>query len=121
MPKQQIKYLFIDGSMNMLISRNHNQPRLISNYLLRDLCTEALKRKTCVVAVSKTTTFPFIYKIAQDVRIHLKGEKKWFFRVPSKELGETPLRLLEGKSIPPENAIAMYRAADKYGVYPIQM
>ncbi|MHA1866582.1 MAG: hypothetical protein ACTSVB_08305 [Candidatus Heimdallarchaeaceae archaeon] len=103
--EKQIKYLFIDGSMNMLISRNHNQPRLISNYLLRDLCTEALKRKTCVVAVSKTTTFPFIYKIAQDVRIHLKGEKKWFFRVPSKELGETPLRLLEGKSIPPENAI----------------
>jgi len=25
------------------------------------------------------------------------------------------------RSIPPENAIAMYRAADKYGVYPIQM
>ncbi|MHA1303664.1 MAG: hypothetical protein ACTSPI_08185, partial [Candidatus Heimdallarchaeaceae archaeon] len=101
-----LKYLFLDGSLNLLISPHYDQPRLVSNYLLRDLCAEAMKKNTCVVAVSKTTTFPFIYRIAKDVEKSFNGEKKWFFRIPNRHLGEQNLKLLANKPhIPPAYAI----------------
>ncbi len=103
--KTHFKYLFIDGSMNLLLSPNYDQPRIMSNYVLRDLCSEALKKDTCIVAVSKTTTFPFIYRLSKDIE-EKEGEKKWFFRVPSKEIDKEQLRLLANKRhIPPRYAV----------------
>ena len=96
------KYLFIDGSMNMLLSPGQNQPRLASNYLLRDINLKALEKDTCVVAVSKTTTFPFIYRIAQDVEKKLGAEKKWFLKIPTKKRDGHILNILEDRPhIPP--------------------
>ncbi len=96
------KYLFIDGSMNMLLSPGQNQPRLASNYLLRDINLKAQEKKTCVVAVSKTTTFPFIYRIAQDIESKLGEEKKWFLRVPTKSRDGHILNILKDRPhIPP--------------------
>lgn len=96
------KYLFIDGSMNMLMSPGQNQPRLASNYLLRDINLKALQKKTCVVAVSKTTTFPFIYRLAQDIEKELGAEKKWFLKIPTKKRDGHILNILKDRPhIPP--------------------
>ena len=98
----KFKYIFLDGSLNMLLSPGQEQPRLASNYLLRDLCKKSLNKETCIVAVSKTTTFPFVYRIAQDLEKELGGEKKWFVRIPSKHRNEPTLKLLENRPhIPP--------------------
>ncbi|MHA1814894.1 MAG: hypothetical protein ACTSX1_02730, partial [Candidatus Heimdallarchaeaceae archaeon] len=43
------KYLFLDGSMNMLLSPGQNLPRLASNYLLKDINEKALAKNTCVI------------------------------------------------------------------------
>ncbi len=76
------KYLFIDGSLNMLLGPKQDQPRLASNYLLRNVCDEAFQKGTCVIAVSKTTTIPYIYRFAKDIQQLFHEEKKWFFRIP---------------------------------------
>jgi hypothetical protein len=100
--KVHFKYVFLDGSMNMLMSPNQLQPRLAANYLLRDLCLKALKKDTCVVAVSKTTTFPFVYRIAQDLEKNLGAEKKWFIRVPNQLRDNHTLNILKDRPhIPP--------------------
>lgn len=96
------KYLFLDGSMNMLMSPKQIQPRLASNYLLRDVCLKALEKETCVVAVSKTTTFPFVYRIAQDLEKSLGSEKKWFVRIPTPPRESYTLNILKDRPhIPP--------------------
>ena len=98
----QFKYLFLDGSMNMLMSPQQIQPRLASNYLLRDVCWKALEKNTCVVAVSKTTTFPFVYRLAQDLEKSLGSEKKWFVRIPNPSRESYILNILKDRPhIPP--------------------
>lgn len=96
------KYLFIDGSMNMLMDPGQKQPRLAPNYLLRDVNLTALQKETCVVAVSKTTTFPFIYRLALDLEKSLGAEKKWFIRIPTKSRDSLILNILKDRPhIPP--------------------
>ena len=96
------KYLFLDGSMNMLMSPGQKQPRLASNYLLRDINLKSIEKKTCIVAVSKTTTFPFIYRLAQDLEKSLGMEKKWFIRIPTEKRENYTLNILKDRPhIPP--------------------
>ncbi|MHA1259411.1 MAG: hypothetical protein ACTSRO_07195 [Candidatus Heimdallarchaeaceae archaeon] len=100
------KYIFLDGSMNMLMSPGQIQPRLAANYLLRDLCLKSLKKNTCTVAVSKTTTFPFIYRLASDLEKKLGGEKKWFVRIPNKKREKYALSVLKDRPhIPPKYGV----------------
>ena len=100
--KEHFKYIFLDGSMNMLMSPGQKQPRLASNYLLRDINLKATKKKTCIVAVSKTTTFPFIYRLAQDLEKNLGMEKKWFIRIPTEKRDKYILNVLKDRPhIPP--------------------
>lgn len=100
------KYLFLDGSLNMLLSPGQKQPRLASNYLLRDLSSKSYNQDTCVVAVSKTTTFPFIYRIADDLEKELGSEKKWFLRVPTMDYDGHILNILADRPhIPPAFAV----------------
>ncbi len=100
--KEQFKYIFLDGSMNMLMSPGQKQPRLASNYLLRDINLKAVEKKTCIVAVSKTTTFPFIYRLAQDLEKSLGMEKKWFIRIPTEKRDKYTLNVLKDRPhIPP--------------------
>ena len=101
------KYLFLDGSMNMLLSPGQNQPRLASNHLLRDITQKALEKNTCVIAVSKTTTFPFIYRLAEDLEKKLGTEKKWFFRIPSPARDNYLLNILKDRPhIPPSYGVS---------------
>ncbi len=96
------KYLFIDGSMNMLMDPGQKQPRLAANYLLRDINLKALQNDTCVVAVSKTTTFPFIYRLAIDLEKKLGEEKKWYIRIPTESRDNFVLNILKDRPhIPP--------------------
>jgi hypothetical protein len=100
------KYLFLDGSMNMLLSPGQNLPRLASNYLLKDINEKALDKDTCVIAVSKTTTFPFIYRLADDLEKKLGSEKKWYFRVPSPARDKFALNILKDRPhIPPSYGV----------------
>ncbi len=100
--EEHFKYIFLDGSMNMLMSPGQKQPRLASNYLLRDINLKANEKETCVIAVSKTTTFPFIYRLAQDLEKKLGKEKKWFTRIPTKEREKYTLNILKDRPhIPP--------------------
>jgi hypothetical protein len=100
--KENFKYIFLDGSMNMLMSPGQKQPRLASNYLLRDINLKAIENKTCIVAVSKTTTFPFIYRLAQDLEKSLGMEKKWFIRIPTEKRDTYTLNVLKDRPhIPP--------------------
>jgi len=100
--KEHFKYIFLDGSMNMLMSPGQKQPRLASNYLLRDINLKAIEKKTCIVAVSKTTTFPFIYRLAQDLEKTLGMEKKWYVRIPTEERDKYILNVLKDRPhIPP--------------------
>ncbi len=100
--KEYFKYIFLDGSMNMLMSPGQKQPRLASNYLLRDINLKAIEKKTCIVAVSKTTTFPFIYRLAQDLEKSLGMEKKWFVRIPTEKRDKYILNVLKDRPhIPP--------------------
>ncbi len=99
------KYIFLDGSMNLLITQNQDQPRLAPNYLLRDLCLKALEKDTCLIAVSKTTSFPFLYRIANDIETAIGGEKKWFIRIPNPFSQNITLNILKNKpNIPPRDA-----------------
>ncbi|RLB07269.1 MAG: hypothetical protein DRG27_06630 [Deltaproteobacteria bacterium] len=101
------KYLFIDGSMNMLLSPRDDLPRLASNYLLRDLAIKAYEKNTCLVAVSKTTTFPLVYRIAQDFEKDLGTEEKWFIRLPLAVLKEKQLHMLKDRPhIPPAYGVS---------------
>lgn len=101
------KYLFLDGSMNMFMRPDQDQPRLAPNYLLRDLAIKSLRKGTCLAAVSKTTSFPFAYRIAQDIENDLGGEKKWFLRIPTRIQGSTPLKILENRPhIPPRYGVS---------------
>lgn len=100
------KYIFLDGSMNLLITQNQDQPRLAPNYLLRDLCLKALKKDTCLIAVSKTTSFPFLYRIANDIETAIGEEKKWFIRIPKPSSKNITLNILKNKpNIPPKDAV----------------
>ena len=100
------KYIFIDGSMNMLMDPGQKQPRLAPNYLLRDINLRALKNETCIVAVSKTTTFPFIYRLALDLEKSLGEEKKWFIRIPTETRDNFILHILKDRPhIPPEYGV----------------
>jgi hypothetical protein len=63
---------------------------------------KALEKNTCVVAVSKTTTFPFVYRLAQDLEKSLGTEKKWFVRIPTPSRESYTLNILKDRPhIPP--------------------
>ncbi|MHA1686796.1 MAG: hypothetical protein ACTSYD_10410 [Candidatus Heimdallarchaeaceae archaeon] len=103
----KFKYIFLDGSMNMLMSPGQDQPRLAPNYLLRDLAIKSLKKGTCLTAVSKTTSFPFAYRIAQDLEKELGKERKWFVRIPTGGQNEQRLNILANRPhIPPMYGIS---------------
>lgn len=105
--KLQLKYLFLDGTLTLLMGEGRGYPRFIPDFMVRDVCSRARKKGTVVAGVSKSHTIPCGGLIADLAKSKFGVASHWFCRLPGYEGPEKrKLRILEGRrQIPPKNAV----------------
>lgn len=103
----QLKYLFLDGALTLLIPEGREYPILAPNFMVRDVCSRARRKGVIVAGVSKSHTIPCWGLIADLARFRFGVGSHWFCRLPGEEGPEKrKLRILEGRrQIPPKNAV----------------
>jgi hypothetical protein len=113
--KLNLKYLFLDGALTLLIRERQEHPILVPNYMIRDVCARARKKGTIVAGVSKSHTVPCWGLIADLAKFHFGGGCHWFCRLPGDEGPEgKKLNILKGRrQIPPTNGVTyLFRFSD---------
>jgi hypothetical protein len=113
--KLNLKYLFLDGALTLLMRERRGYPILVPNYMIRDVCARARKKGTIVAGVSKSHTVPCWGLIAELAESHFGHGCHWFCRLPGDEGPEgKKLNILKGrKQIPPTNGVTyLFRFSD---------
>jgi len=111
----ELKYLFLDGALTLLMREGQKYPILLPNYMIRDVCARARRKGTVVAAVSKSHSVPCWGLIADLAKSIYGVGFHWFCRLPG---GEDPdgrrLRILEGRGqIPPTHGVTyLFRFSD---------
>jgi len=78
----ELKYLFLDGALTLLMREGRKYPVLLPNYMIRDVCTRARRKGTIVAAVSKSHSIP-CWRLIADLAKSIYGVGfRWFCRLP---------------------------------------
>ncbi len=105
--KLDLKYLFLDGTLSLVMEARQKYPILIQNYMVRDICARARNKGTVVAGVSKSHTIPCWGLISDLAQTQFGQHSHWFCRLPGDEGPERKkLNILRGRrQIPPTNAV----------------
>jgi len=97
------RYLLLDTSLvYFLLGETPYLPELLKRYLI----CKANDKGTGVLALSKSHNIPNGDLIGRRAKEDLGFKDHWFLRLPSEELGETPLTFLKEKEVPPKLCIS---------------
>mgnify|MGYP000527656757 CR=1 FL=1 len=114
-----LKYLFLDGALTLLMREGQNHPILLPNYMIRDVCARARRKGTVVAAVSKSHSVP-CWGLIADLAMFLYGVgSHWFCRLPGRDDPDgRELHILEGRGqIPPTHGVTyLFRFSDEMPV-----